>query len=94
VAIYANPKVLLLDEPTSQFDPEAERTFTQRMQAWLKTHEVTLVLVTHRQELLELVDNMLVLVQGRAMFGGSKTSVMAQLKQAESKGGTHGKRAA
>lgn len=92
VALYAEPKVLLLDEPTSQFDPDAERAFCVRMQAWLKGRGTTVVLVTHRSELLELVDNMLVLVQGRMAFGGNKTQVLNQLKA--DKGAGHGKRAA
>lgn len=82
VAIYAQPKVLLMDEPTGAFDPDAEKAFSARMKEWLKGRDMTLVLVTHRHELLELVEHMLVLVQGRAIYGGDKSKVLQQLKAA------------
>jgi ATP-binding cassette subfamily C protein LapB len=79
-AIYRVPRVLLLDEPTSAFDPDAERHVTERLAAWLKRRHTTLVLVTHRVGLLELVDNMVVLAQGQLIYGGSKKDVMKKLR--------------
>ncbi|PZP40650.1 MAG: hypothetical protein DI585_00025 [Pseudomonas fluorescens] len=79
-AIYARPKVLLLDEPTSPFDPDAELAFCARLKPWLERTQTTLVLVTHRDALLSLVDYVAVLVQGRLIAGGDKHQVMKQLQ--------------
>lgn len=45
-AIAANPKILVLDEATSMFDPESELVFLTRAQAWLAQR--TVVFISHR----------------------------------------------
>lgn len=80
-AFYRVPRVLLLDEPSSPFDSETERLLVQNLTLWLKRHPTTLVMVSHREPMLALVDHMLVLSQGRVVATGTKAQVLADMKK-------------
>lgn len=73
-ALLGRPPVLLLDEPTSAMDAMTERAVIAR----LKDHlgERTLIVVTHRPSLLELVDRVIVMGQGRIVQDGPKAQVI------------------
>ncbi|MFN0184064.1 MAG: hypothetical protein ACKVQR_09635, partial [Aquabacterium sp.] len=66
--------VLLLDEPTSAMDATAERELLQRLKPALQG--MTLVLVTHKPSMLELVDKVAVLDRGRLLAFGPKAEVL------------------
>lgn len=80
LAVYRQPRVLLLDEPTSALDPDAEQALTARLHKWVAHRRVTLLLVTHRVHLLELVQHMVVLAQGRIVMAGPRKEVVKRLK--------------
>ncbi len=61
--IISDPKVVYLDEPTSQMDMRTEAQFIKDFKDWL-TPEKTVLLATHRHSLLALVDRLIV-VEGR-----------------------------
>lgn len=69
-ALVADPAVLILDEPTSMMDMSAEARFVQRLKE--STQDKTLIIITHRTALLELVDRVVVLDQGRVVADGPK----------------------
>ncbi|WP_444999347.1 type I secretion system permease/ATPase [Halomonas mongoliensis] len=73
-ALVGNPPILLMDEPTSAMDIQTEREVIGR----LKQAAVgkTLVVVTHRTSLLELVDRVVVLDQGKVVADGPSAEVM------------------
>jgi ATP-binding cassette, subfamily C, bacterial LapB len=73
-ALIGDPPILVLDEPTSAMDPTAERLLLQRLK--LATHGKTLVLVTHKPSMLELVDRIVVLERGRVVADGPKDAVL------------------
>ncbi len=77
-ALIGRPKVLLLDEPTSDMDGRTEQTVINRLKSDIKDR--TLILVTHRPALLELVDRIIVLEQGRKLEDGPKAEVLENLK--------------
>jgi ATP-binding cassette, subfamily C, bacterial LapB len=78
-AMLLDPPILLFDEPTSSMDSSAERQFIQRM---LKNvNKKTLIIVTHRMPLLELVNRLIVLKNGRIIADGTKERVLEALKQ-------------
>jgi len=62
-ALLHHPSVLILDEPTSSMDSTTEKLVIDRLKAWL-TPARTLVVVTHRNSLLSLVDRVIVLDRG------------------------------
>jgi ATP-binding cassette subfamily C protein LapB len=80
-ALYRRPKLLLLDEPTSMLDTDAEQALCQRLDAWLKATGTGLVLVTHRLSLLSLTSHMAVLAGGNLLMAGPQKDVMARLKE-------------
>ena len=75
--LLANPKVLILDEPTAAMDTMLETRLVKDLQAELGTK--TLILATHRAPLLALVDRLIWLDQGRLVADGPKEEVMRRL---------------
>ena len=76
-AILNNPQILLLDEPTASLDARAEKQFIKSISTTGK--ERTLLLITHKTELLHLVDRILVLEKGKLVIDGPKVVVLKQL---------------
>lgn len=76
-ALYADPKVLLLDEPTSFLDNASESRVLKGLEEAVEGK--TVVLVTHRPKLLELVDRLIVLDDGAIVADGSKDQVLKSL---------------
>ena len=74
------PKIWLLDEPTASID----RTFELKVTAALKQNiksENTLVLITHKPEMLSLVDRVIVMVDNKIMLDGPKGPVLQKLQE-------------
>lgn len=62
-ALYRQPPLLILDEPTSQMDPRGEHRIFERIKA-IAGDRITVV-VTHRLENTRLADHIVVLEDGR-----------------------------
>lgn len=75
-----NPTIWLLDEPTSSMDRQTEMQVLQSLTASLQPSD-TLVLVTHKTELLPLVDRLIVIAQGHVLLDGPKDKVIARLQK-------------
>ncbi|MCZ6454652.1 MAG: type I secretion system permease/ATPase [Alphaproteobacteria bacterium] len=78
-AFLRDPPVLLLDEPTSDMDSMSERVFIDHMKA--EAADKTVIVVTHRPALLELVDRIIVLDRSGVQADGPKDKVMAALQR-------------
>lgn len=76
-ALATRPPILIFDEPTSAMDGQAENDLMAR----LKTELVgrTLVLVTHRPALLQLVDRVVVLDRGKVISDGPRDQVLRSI---------------
>jgi len=77
-AILNAPQILLLDEPTASLDARAEKQFIKSISA--TANDRTLLLITHKTELLRLVDRIIVLEKGQLVVDGPKDKVLQQLK--------------
>jgi ATP-binding cassette subfamily C protein LapB len=77
-AILIDPKILLLDEPTASLDARAEQKFMHSMIQTAKDR--SLILITHKMDLLKLVDRIIVLDNGRLVADGDKETILAKLK--------------
>jgi type I secretion system ATPase, LssB family len=79
-ALLARPKLLLLDEPTSAMDQasEAEMLATIRGAA---DEGMGLVIATHRQAALGIVDRLIVVDNGRIVADGARDKVIAALAE-------------
>lgn len=64
-ALVTRPKALLLDEPFAALDPAARTALQDWLVDWLRTHDITLVLVTHDvAEALLICDRVALLLPG------------------------------
>ena len=81
--LMRSPRVLLLDEPTSDMDGRTEQIVIRRLREYAQGR--TLVLVTHRPALLDLVDRLIVLDHGRKVADGPKAKVLEELKNGNEK---------
>ena len=72
--LIRQPNILLLDEPTAAIDDVAEKQFIDHLKAKL-THQ-TLLIATHRRAVLELVDRIIVIHDGKIVMDGPKEQVL------------------
>ncbi|MFK4064138.1 type I secretion system permease/ATPase [Brucella anthropi] len=72
-----DPRVVLLDEPTAALDHALETKVIANMRDWLANR--TLVVATHRQPVLQLVDRAIVVNRGRIAANGPLEDVLAAL---------------
>lgn len=77
-AVLNDSPILLLDEPSSAMDHQSEDLLKTRLQRF--TRGKTMILVTHRTSLLELVDRLIVLDNGKIMADGPKAQVVDALQ--------------
>lgn len=82
-AVLHEPKMLLLDEPTSSMDSASEEEIKKRLAAYAEHR--TIVLITHRNSLLDMVDRLIVLDSGQVVADGSKQKVVEALAQGQVK---------
>ena len=77
-SVLGNAPILLLDEPTSAMDFSTEERIKQN----LKTYATgkTVVLVTHRTSLLDMVDRIIVMDAGRVLADGPRDKVIEALQ--------------
>jgi ATP-binding cassette subfamily C exporter for protease/lipase len=78
-AVYGLPVLVVLDEPNSNLDDIGEAALVQAIQA-LKAAGRTVVMITHRTNVLATVDNLLVLRDGQVLLFGPRDEVLARLK--------------
>ena len=79
-ALYGRPKLLVLDEPTAFLDQAGESHFVALL-AELRRDGVTVLLATHRPNLLKAVDTVLVLRDGAVAQFGPAAEVEEQLRK-------------
>jgi len=78
-AVINDPPILLLDEPTSSMDYSSEDDIKRRLTDYAQGK--TMVLISHRTSLLDLVDRIIVMDGGRIMADGPKEQVITALRQ-------------
>jgi PrtD family type I secretion system ABC transporter len=76
-ALYGEPKLLVLDEPNANLDTAAENRLLQTLSG-LKGR-VTIVLITHRINILSLADKVLLLRKGAVEAFGARDQILSQM---------------
>jgi ATP-binding cassette subfamily C protein LapB len=76
-ALAGRPPIMVMDEPSSAMDAQTEGALIQRLQEELKGR--TLILITHRPPLLQLVQRIILLEQGKIVSDGPRDSVLKQI---------------
>lgn len=73
-----DPRVVLLDEPTSDLDQGSEEMVLQALSKWLVNR--TLLVVTHRPQVLKLVNRIIVVDNGKVVMDGPRDEVLSRLQ--------------
>ncbi len=73
------PKIWLLDEPTASLDKQLEIWVLQALRQTLKAQD-TLVVVTHKPDLLALVDRIVVVANHQIVMDGPRDDVLKNLQ--------------
>lgn len=76
--LLLRPKVLLLDEPTSSMDSMTELKFIQHLNSAVV--DQTVIIVTHRYSLLNLVNRLIVMEQGSITADGPRDEIIKRLQ--------------
>ncbi|WP_404800021.1 type I secretion system permease/ATPase [Aeromonas simiae] len=78
-SLLNDPPVMVLDEPTSNMDNRSELQIKNEL-ARLGS-ETTLLLITHKTSMLDVVNRVIVMEQGQIVADGPKEQVLQQLRE-------------
>ncbi len=78
-ALINDPPILLMDEPTGSMDHSSEEYVKQQLRSCAVGK--TMIVITHRTSLLELVDRIIVVDGGKIVADGPKSQVVEALRQ-------------
>ena len=76
-ALAGRPPIMIMDEPSSAMDAQTEGALIQRLQEELKGR--TVILITHRPPLLQLVQRIILLEKGKVVTDGPRDSVLQKI---------------
>ena len=76
-----SPRVVLLDEPTTGLDQATERMALSAVGQWCQ--DKTLIVVTHRPQVLQIVNRIIVMDSGKIVMDGPRDLVLQKLMQNE-----------
>lgn len=79
-ALYNEPKLIVLDEPNSSLDSAGEEALSRAIKQ-LKEKGSTIVVVSHRPNVLSVADRILLLMNGELKLYGPRDKVLERLKQ-------------
>ena len=72
-ALLHKPSILIFDEPTSSMDSSAEQAFIQMI---TELTDCTVIIVTHKQSLVKVMNHVMVMDQGKLVGNGSPDDVL------------------
>ncbi|WP_261202815.1 type I secretion system permease/ATPase, partial [Serratia entomophila] len=81
-ALYGDPALVVLDEPNSNLDDAGERALNQAIQ-FLQQRNKTVILITHRTNLLSMTNKLLLLTNGVVNAFGPTQQVLTALANAQ-----------
>ncbi len=77
-SLVYDPPIIVLDEPTASMDPASENRLKKRLAEVCK--DKTVMLITHKGAMLELVDKLILIDRGRLVAYGPKDDVIRKLQ--------------
>lgn len=77
-ALFSNPEVLLLDEPTTGLDPETRQIVWQVIETLRKREHLTIFLTTHYMEEAANADHVVIINKGRIVTEGTPALLKAK----------------
>ena len=79
-----DPSIVLLDEPTASMDQASENLIKEGLKEFAK--DKTLILITHKMSMLDVVDRLIVLDDGKVVADGPKEQVIEALQKGQVRG--------
>ena len=79
-AIFSNPRLLVLDEPNSNLDPEGEVALSIVLQ-YCKENCISVVMISHRPGFLRQMDWVIVLKDGKIEKAGTCEQFLGAMNQ-------------
>ena len=77
-ALYRMPSLVILDEPNASLDADGEAALLGALQR-LKAEKRTVILITHKTNILSVMDKILVLAQGQMQAFGERDEIFSKL---------------
>ncbi|MGX2970571.1 type I secretion system permease/ATPase [Ursidibacter sp. B-7004-1] len=74
-----DPRVVLLDEPTHSLDQNSENLVLNSLARW--SVDRTFIVVTHRPQVLQIVDRIIVIDKGKVVIDGPRDAVLRHLQE-------------
>jgi ATP-binding cassette subfamily C protein LapB len=78
-AMLLRPSVFVCDEPTNAMDVQAEQAFTNHIARY--SQDKTLILITHRPQLLPVVNRLILMDQGKVIADGPRDKVIEMISR-------------
>ncbi len=78
-ALAGSPRVIIMDEPTSAMDNQTETQLIERLAEEVRGR--TLIIITHRPSLLQLVERIILMDKGRVVADGPRDAVLKQISR-------------
>ena len=77
-ALFGNPSIVILDEPSSFLDDKGRVELIQTMKL-LQSKERMIIFTTHHRDVVEVATRILVLVEGKFQAFGDRTEILAKI---------------
>jgi ATP-binding cassette subfamily C protein len=77
-SLYGSPRLLVLDEPNANLDAEGEQSLIRAINAARETGAMV-VLIAHRPSVMQIVDKILVLREGRITQFGPRSAIAGMI---------------
>lgn len=77
-ALLLSTPLVILDEPTNSLDNTTEATVKTRLKKFVR--DKTLILITHKAQMLDLVERLIVMDEGRIIMDGPKEEILKALQ--------------
>ncbi|QPC99012.1 MULTISPECIES: type I secretion system permease/ATPase [Qipengyuania] len=76
-ALVGRPPIIILDEPTSSVDADTERGMMENLRE--EFADRTLIIITHRPSLLNMVDRIIMLANGKVVMDGTPNAIRSRV---------------
>nr|WP_180886471.1 type I secretion system permease/ATPase [Ruegeria sp. THAF57] len=90
-AFFGNPRMVVLDEPNSNLDVAGDQALARAI-AQAKESKITVVVITQKPTLLNAVDKIMLLTDGRVALFGQREQVLQQLNGPRNQQGIAGQK--
>ena len=77
-ALFENPPIIILDEPSSFLDDTGRIELIQMMQM-MQSQDRIIIFTTHHRDVVNVATKILVLVEGKLQAFGNSTDVLAKI---------------